>query len=107
MNKPLKMAIAIALLSAIGPLDLQYHLAGVPLSFVAPAEARVGRPLTPVSVAGVARRTSRRVIRRSTIFVPALPAGCVVTPIDGANYWRCGATYYAASGAQFVVVYID
>jgi hypothetical protein len=24
------------------------------------AEARVGRPLTPVSVAGVARRTSRR-----------------------------------------------
>lgn len=25
-----------------------------------PAEARVGRPLTPVSVAGVARRTARR-----------------------------------------------
>lgn len=25
-----------------------------------PAEARVGRPLTPVSVAGVARRTVRR-----------------------------------------------
>ncbi len=29
-------------------------------SFVSTAEARVGRPLTPVSVAGVARRTSRR-----------------------------------------------
>ena len=29
-------------------------------SIVTPAEARVGRPLTPVSVAGVARRTSRR-----------------------------------------------
>jgi hypothetical protein len=28
------------------------------------AEARVGRPLTPVSVAGVARRTSRRTVRR-------------------------------------------
>ncbi len=28
--------------------------------FVSTAEARVGRPLTPVSVAGVARRTSRR-----------------------------------------------
>jgi hypothetical protein len=27
---------------------------------VSPAEARVGRPLTPVSVAGVARRTVRR-----------------------------------------------
>lgn len=30
------------------------------LSFVTPAIARVGRPLTPVSVAGVARRTTRR-----------------------------------------------
>jgi hypothetical protein len=29
-------------------------------SFVSPAEAKVGRPLTPVSVAGVARRTVRR-----------------------------------------------
>ena len=29
-------------------------------SVVAPAEAVVGRPLTPVSVAGVARRTTRR-----------------------------------------------
>jgi hypothetical protein len=29
-------------------------------SFVSTAEAVVGRPLTPVSVAGVARRTSRR-----------------------------------------------
>ena len=29
-------------------------------SLVSPVEARVGRPLTPVSVAGVARRTARR-----------------------------------------------
>ena len=29
-------------------------------SFISSAEAVVGRPLTPVSVAGVARRTSRR-----------------------------------------------
>ncbi|MNF00736.1 hypothetical protein D3C80_1996130 [compost metagenome] len=29
-------------------------------SVIAPAEAVVGRPLTPVSVAGVARRTARR-----------------------------------------------
>ncbi len=29
-------------------------------SFVSTAEARVGRPFTPVSVAGVARRTARR-----------------------------------------------
>jgi hypothetical protein len=30
------------------------------VAIVASAEARVGRPLTPVSVAGVARRTTRR-----------------------------------------------
>lgn len=29
-------------------------------SLISSAEARVGRPLTPVSVAGVARRTTRR-----------------------------------------------
>jgi hypothetical protein len=29
-------------------------------SFTSTAEARVGRPLTPVSAAGVARRTTRR-----------------------------------------------
>ena len=29
-------------------------------SYVATADARVGRPLTPVSVAGAARRTTRR-----------------------------------------------
>jgi hypothetical protein len=31
-------------------------------SFIADAEARVGRPLTPVSVAGVGRRTTRRCV---------------------------------------------
>ena len=30
------------------------------LSLVSTAQAEVGRPLTPVSVAGVARRTARR-----------------------------------------------
>ena len=35
------------------------NIAAVP-SFVSTAEARVGRPLTPVSVAGVGRRTARR-----------------------------------------------
>jgi hypothetical protein len=33
-------------------------------STVGPAEARIGRPLTPMSYAGVARRTTRRVVRR-------------------------------------------
>ena len=34
----------------------------VRIGFVSQAEAVVGRPLTPVSVAGVARRTARRCV---------------------------------------------
>jgi hypothetical protein len=42
-------------------LELGGRLSIPPIqSFVSTAEARVGRPLTPVSVAGVARRTVRR-----------------------------------------------
>lgn len=36
--------------------------------FVSTAEAVVGRPLTPVSVAGVARRTSRRTAARQQYY---------------------------------------
>lgn len=43
--------------TVFGSPDLSDH--GLSLS-VATAEARVGRPLTPVSVAGVARRQARR-----------------------------------------------
>jgi hypothetical protein len=70
------------------------------------AEARVGRPLTPRSVAGVARRTTRRVVRRSTIYVAALPRGCAKVSINGAWYWHCGATYYQRYSGRYVVVYI-
>jgi hypothetical protein len=53
----------VLLVGAIGLLGVQ--LAGRLLvpgihGFVSTAQAVVGRPLTPVSVAGVARRTSRR-----------------------------------------------
>jgi hypothetical protein len=46
---------------AVGALHAgnQASIPGVP-SVVSQAEARVGRPLTPVSVAGVGRRTARR-----------------------------------------------
>ena len=70
------------------------------------AQAVVGRPLTPGSVAGVARRTTRRVVRRSTIYVSALPASCVKVHINGALYWHCGGRYYAPYGKRYVVVYV-
>ena len=71
------------------------------------AHARVGRPATPVSVAGVARRTTRRAIRRSTIYVATLPTTCTQVNIDGAVLMLCGGTYYQASGGQYVVVYVE
>lgn len=71
------------------------------------ALARIGRPLTPVSAAGVARRTTRRVIRRSTIYAATLPAGCSTVSIEGASLYQCGATYYQPYGTQYVVVYVD
>lgn len=76
-------------------------------SFVSTAHAVVGRPVTPGSVAGVARRTTRRVIRRSSVYVATLPAGCVRTSVNGAVVWSCGGTYYQSSGGRYVVVYID
>ncbi len=65
------------------------------------AEARVGRPATPLSVAGVARRTTRRTHRRMHYY-SALPAGC---------YWRapyhyCGGIYYEPSVQNGQTVYI-
>ena len=47
--------------------------------FASPAEARVGRPLTPVSYAGVARRTTRRVVATTAVVAaPPPPTTTVV-----------------------------
>jgi hypothetical protein len=56
--------IGVLLLIAIGgpsclEVGKQFSIPGV-YGLISSAEARVGRPLTPVSVAGVARRTARR-----------------------------------------------
>ena len=53
--------LSAAVFLMIGMTELGEHLfiQGVP-ALVSTAEAVVGRPLTPVSVAGVARRTARR-----------------------------------------------
>ena len=70
-------------------------------------EARVGRPATPGSVAGVARRTTRRTIRRSTIYIASLPPSCTTIVIEGTTLQQCGGTYYQSSGTQYVQVYVD
>ena len=63
MNVSKKIGIVIvAGIVGLGGFHLTERLSISSLvpSFVSTAEAKVGRPLTPVSVAGVARRTSRR-----------------------------------------------
>jgi hypothetical protein len=74
---------------------------------VTEAEARIGRPATPASVAGVARRTTRRTIRRSTIYRATLPRGCTTVVIEGTTLHQCGGTYYQPYNNQYVVVYVD
>ena len=60
-------------------------------AFLTEAHARVGRPLTPVSYAGVARRTTRRTVAAgaavgATVYAP----GCVqVVDAYGRIYYRC------------------
>jgi hypothetical protein len=76
-------------------------------SLLSEANARIGHPATPGSVAGVARRTTRRTVRRSAIYISALPAGCARVTVYGTLVWRCGGTYYQSSGSRYVVVYVD
>ena len=72
------------------------------------AHARLGRrPATRVSVAGAARRTTRRRIHRTTVFVATLPRGCTTVDIDGTILNQCGGTYYQPSGSQWVVVNVE
>jgi hypothetical protein len=55
-------------------------------SFISQVEARVGRPATPMSYAGVARRTTRRAVA-----------------VGAAGAAAAGAYYYAAPGCTQVV----
>jgi hypothetical protein len=69
----------------------------------------VGRPGVGVGGVGrgVARRTTRRMIRRSTIYVASLPTACSTVVVEGVSLYSCGSTYYQASGTQYVVVTVE
>ncbi|WP_404926176.1 hypothetical protein [Mesorhizobium sp. ORM16] len=95
----------LAILAVAAGLALDGSVPGITGFAISQAEARVGRPLTPGSVAGVHRRTARRVIRRSTIYVARLPASCRTVVLYGVHVWHCGHTYYQATGGRYVVVY--
>jgi len=82
--------------------------AGVTLA-TATAQARVGRPASPGSVAGVRRRTRRRTRRRIIVgmSVMSLPtSGCSVVPRAGINYHYCGGVWYKPTYQGTTVVYV-
>ncbi|MCY1082186.1 hypothetical protein [Archangium lansingense] len=92
------------------------HLSALSLVFLfasSEALAVIGRPLTPMSYAGVARRTTRRAVyagagvaaatavvgttaavATTAAVLSTLPAGCVEVVTAGVAYQRCGSTYY-------------
>ena len=67
-SKTMKFGLLLAIfaVTAIAELKLETGVS------VRRAEAVVGRPLTPVSYAGVARRTSRRTVRRQHYYSPGV-----------------------------------
>jgi hypothetical protein len=96
----LMLALAIPLIG----LDFVPGDFALPGIVINDAQARVGRPLTPVSVAGVARRTTRRMVYATGVYVATLPPACTTVIIEGTTLQQCGGTYYQPSGSQYVVV---
>lgn len=102
------LLVVVAALSAVGELTG----AGPLLLGGGDAHAVIGRPLTPMSYAGVARRTTRRAVYATgaaatsaavvatTPVVPtasvvtALPGGCGQVSDSGSVYYQCGAARY-------------
>ena len=84
--------LAIPALGVAGLLLMLEVTIGLELgSIIEEDEARVGRPGSPTSVAGVSRRTTRRRARRR---VTVLPAGCTTVVTRGVTYHYCGTVYY-------------
>lgn len=131
MNSPAKIllsAMAFAIL-VLGEVDMT---ASLPVPTIKQAQAVVGAPLTPVSVAGVARRTAVRTTAVAAssaaaasaasappppppagasalplgTVVSALPAGCASVQLHGTNYFNCQGTYFRPAYQGQDVVYI-
>jgi len=107
--KAMKKLAVVSIAAVVGAVGLELGAElGVPgVWVISEAQAIVGRPATPVSVAGVGRRTTRRVVRRTAYTVAALPAGCVYGNYYGGMYYRCGGVYYEPSGNVYVQVVFE
>jgi hypothetical protein len=92
-----KTAIAVSVFACATMLSFDWsEQKGVLLS-VESAQARVGRPLTPVSVAGVARRQGRR----AAVGAAVVGAGVVGAGVAAAGYYGATAPYYGATAPYY------
>jgi hypothetical protein len=91
----LAVSVGAALVCTAVPSSFNWSPANGALFSLDTAEARVGRPLTPVSVAGVNRRVDRRVYRRAAAGA-AVGAAAVGAAAVGA------AAVGGAAGAAYV-----
>jgi hypothetical protein len=92
-----KTAIAVSVFACATMLSFDWsEQKGVSLS-VESAQARVGRPLTPVSVAGVARRQGRR----AAVGAAVVGAGVVGAGVAAAGYYGATAPYYGATAPYY------
>jgi hypothetical protein len=85
------------IISAVAAATAFGFFPAAPGFLVAPAEAIVGRPLSPVSVAGVARRTTRRVVVASAATTPSTVVVAAPAPTNS----TC-VTSYDAYGQKVV-----
>jgi hypothetical protein len=75
------LPIALATIAGVGCLFVSDHISLIKSgSLVTEANAIIGRPLTPMSYAGVARRTTRRAYGAGMVVAPVVVAPVVVGP---------------------------
>lgn len=119
----LRSAIFLAVTVLAGPASDRLAMKEIGSWFVPPAQAIIGLPFTPLSFAGVARRTAYRSVAvadttmaasaaaesnaaaaqaqataaaaaKPATVVMALPSGCTSVPSGGVSYFYCAGTYY-------------
>ena len=103
-----RLKITIFAFLIIG-LILDFPLPETPIKLpVKEAEARIGRPATPGSVAGVHRRTRRRTRRRWAVGTRmyTLPAGYTTTVVAGTTYYVVDGEYLKKAYEGDKVVYV-
>jgi hypothetical protein len=100
MKKVRKATIAVSAFACAAILSFNWSEQGGISMSVESAQARVGRPLTPVSVAGVARRQTRRAVYGAGIAGAAVvgtAAAVAAAPYYGSGY-SAGGPYYGRAG---------